>query len=164
MKKAILIFLLLGNITPAHADEGGWVKVNAQGQVISGTSVCTPDVCGNVNSEYSKLTLAAGERYVQINKADTTGNVVGPNVIGHEKMTGQFDAVANTVKFTKEETTRIGANFSFTTLTATTYAVGQGQVENTRVVTSVEATPDWIVLLQEFFVDLFANFVWSWTL
>ena len=93
MKKAILIFLLAINITPAYADEmGGWVKVDAKGTIISGTMVCTPVVCGDSNSLFSQLTLLAGKRYVQITKADpVTGNVAGPNVIDHgpnTKITG----------------------------------------------------------------------------
>jgi predicted secreted Zn-dependent protease len=62
MKKAILIFLLLGNITPAYADN--YQLVNADGS-IENTIVCTVEVCGNPNSLYSILTLKLGQKYVR---------------------------------------------------------------------------------------------------
>jgi len=100
MKKALIIFLLLLNITPAYADQGGWVKVDASGTIISGTIVCTPDVCGDVNSPYAKATLLPGERYVQITKADpVTNNVAGPNVVAptpaNTTVVGKVNPVTN---------------------------------------------------------------------
>jgi hypothetical protein len=62
MKKAILIFLLLGNITPAYADN--YQLVNADGSV-ENTIVCTVEVCGDPNSLYSILTLKLGQKYVR---------------------------------------------------------------------------------------------------
>jgi len=57
---------------------GGWVKIDASGLAISGAMVCTPSVCGDPNSLFSRLTLNAGEQYVQQTVADpVTGNVVG---------------------------------------------------------------------------------------
>ena len=80
MKKAILIFLLLGNITPAYAEDvAGWVKVDSSGNQIGQVIVCTPSVCGDSNSTYSKMTLLPGEQYVIQSKADTKGNVAGLN-------------------------------------------------------------------------------------
>ena len=55
---------------------GGWVKINADGLVISGAVVCTPSVCGagGLMSGY----LKDGESYVQQTVANpVTGNVVG---------------------------------------------------------------------------------------
>jgi hypothetical protein len=80
MKKAILIFLLLANITPAYAEEvAGWVKVDSSGNQIGQVIVCTPSVCGDSNSAYSKMTLQPGEQYVIQSKADSKGNVAGIN-------------------------------------------------------------------------------------
>jgi hypothetical protein len=80
MKKAILIFLLLGNITPAYAEDvAGWVKVDSSGNQIGQVIVCTPSVCGDNNSTYSKMTLLPGEQYVIQSKADSKGNVAGIN-------------------------------------------------------------------------------------
>jgi hypothetical protein len=80
MKKAILIFLLLGNITPAYAEDvAGWVKVDSSGNQIGQVIVCTPSVCGDSNSAYSKMTLQPGEQYVIQSKADSKGNVAGIN-------------------------------------------------------------------------------------
>jgi hypothetical protein len=80
MKKAILIFLLLGNITPAYAEDvAGWVKVDSSGNQIGQVIVCTPSVCGDSNSAYSKMTLQPGEQYVIQSKADSQGNVAGIN-------------------------------------------------------------------------------------
>jgi hypothetical protein len=80
MKKAILIFLLLGNITPAYAEDvAGWVKVDSSGNQIGQVIVCTPSVCGDSNSTYSKMTLLPGEQYVIQSKTDNKGNVAGIN-------------------------------------------------------------------------------------
>ena len=76
-----IVLLLTTFIVPAPAtanDQGAWVKVDANGKAIGGAIVCTPDVCGDVNSPYAKATLQAGERYVLQFKADpNTGNVAG---------------------------------------------------------------------------------------
>ena len=66
MKKAILIFLLLGNITPAYADN--YQLVNADGSV-ENTIVCTHEICGNPNSLYSFLTLKSGQKYVRVDQS-----------------------------------------------------------------------------------------------
>lgn len=79
MKKAIFIILLALNITPAHANEGGWVKVDASGNQIGQVIVCTPSVCGDSSSTYAKMTLKEGERYVLQSKPDDKGNVSGIN-------------------------------------------------------------------------------------
>ena len=82
MKRVIGVALtglfLLGNV-PAHASEetGAWVAVDADGNAVGQAIVCTPSVCGDVNSLYSKLTLNAGEKYVLQSKALSDGNVVG---------------------------------------------------------------------------------------
>lgn len=70
---------LLMFIPTAQANEqGGWVKVDANGNAIGGVIVCTPDVCGDPNSPYAKATLGTGERYIQQTKANpNTGNVIG---------------------------------------------------------------------------------------
>jgi hypothetical protein len=70
----------LANITPAHAEEvAGWVKVDSSGNQIGQVIVCTPSVCGDSNSAYSKMTLQPGEQYVIQSKADSKGNVAGIN-------------------------------------------------------------------------------------
>ena len=69
-----------GNGSCANPNDpcGGWVKINADGLVISGASVCTPSVCGDSNSVFSRLTLKDGEQWVQQTVADpVTGNVTG---------------------------------------------------------------------------------------
>jgi hypothetical protein len=76
-----VVLLLTTFIIPAPAtanDPGAWIKVDANGKAIGGAIVCTPDVCGDVNSSYARATLQAGERYVLQFKADPiTGNVAG---------------------------------------------------------------------------------------
>jgi hypothetical protein len=66
MKKAILIFFLLVNITPAHADN--YQLVNEDGS-IANTIVCTHELCGNPNSLYSVLTLKLGQKYVRADQS-----------------------------------------------------------------------------------------------
>jgi hypothetical protein len=94
MKKAILIFLLLANITPAYAEEvAGWVKVDSSGNQIGQVIVCTPSVCGDSNSAYSKMTLQPGEQYVIQSKADSKGNVAGINPTPETQL--KVDVVSN---------------------------------------------------------------------
>ena len=77
--KLLVAALLIAGIAPAQAsDLGAWVKVDANGNAIGGAIVCTPDVCGDQNSDYAKATLGAGEQYVLQAKADPiTNNVAG---------------------------------------------------------------------------------------
>lgn len=77
VKLLIVTFLILGT-APSQADEGAWVKVNQNGDVVGDVIVCTPDVCGDRNSPYAQATLNDGERYVLQVKADPiTKNVAG---------------------------------------------------------------------------------------
>jgi hypothetical protein len=75
MKKAILIFLLLGNITPAYADS--YLLVNADGS-IANKIVCTVEVCGNTNSLYSMMTLKPGQKYVREGENTTVAKETQP--------------------------------------------------------------------------------------
>jgi hypothetical protein len=179
MKKVILILLLSLNITPAFADEGGWVKVNASGKVISGTMVCTPEVCGDVNSSYAKLTLLPGERYVQITKADQTGNVTGPNVVApilaNQTVEAKVDPVTNVMTVIKKTVEPVAPRVTIVKETQTTFSV-----ETATPVTLVKAPvidviePEtikedpvfisWLDAVHLMFVNLFKNFTWAWTL
>jgi hypothetical protein len=180
MKKAILIFLLAINITPAHANEvGGWVKVNASGAIISGTSVCTPDVCGDVNSSFSKLTLLPGERWVQITKADTTGNVAGPNVVAqtapNQTVSAKVDPVTNVATVTTKTVEPLAPRVTVVKETETTYAVEQPvpvttvkapviEIKEPETIKEDPAFVDWLALIHDFFQKLFTNFTWAWDL
>ena len=78
MKKKIILGLLIALFpATAQADEnGGWVKVDASGVVISQGIVCTQAVCGDPGNDFGKATLQAGQRWVQQTLADpVTGNV-----------------------------------------------------------------------------------------
>jgi hypothetical protein len=177
MKKAILIFLLLGNITPAHADQGGWVMVDASGKVISGTIVCTPDVCGDPNSPYAKATLQLGQRYVQITKADQTGNVAGPNVVAqtapNQTVSAKVNPVTNVATVTTTTVEPLAPRVTVIKETETTYAVEQPApvtTVKTPVIEIVEpetikedpAFIEWLDLINKMFTALFANFSWAW--
>ena len=177
MKKAILIFILLANITPAHADQGGWVMIDARGKVISGTIVCTPDVCGDPNSPYAKATLQPGQRYVQITKADQTGNVAGPNVVAqtapNQTVSAKVDPVTNVATVTTTTVDPLAPRFTVIKETETTY-----EVEQPAPVTTVKAPVieikepetikedlefiEWLDLINQMFMVLFANFSWTW--
>jgi hypothetical protein len=61
MKKITIILVMLLGVTPANADV--YVKVNANGNAIGGAIMCDAGTC-DAGSEYSRLTLQAGERYV----------------------------------------------------------------------------------------------------
>jgi hypothetical protein len=177
MKKAIFIFLLALNITPAYANEvGGWVKVNASGAVVSGTIVCTPDVCGDPNSPFSKDTLAAGESYVQIVKANSAGNVAGPSEptpeqkvrvrVNTESNLGVL--VATTVQeiapgvnaTTQKVTSYDNEEFTPTTITKETKI----DIESPNTIKQDPAFLDWLNLIHQMFIDLFTNFTWAWDL
>lgn len=177
MKKAILIFLLLGNITPAHADQGGWVMVDAGGKVISGTIVCTPDVCGDPNSPYAKATLQPGQRYVQITKADQTGNVAGPNVVAqtapNQTVSAKVDPVTNVATVSTKTVEPLAPRVTVTKETETTYAVEQPvpvttvkapviEVKEPETIKEDPAFLDWLELINQMFITLFANFTWAW--
>jgi hypothetical protein len=177
MKKAILIFLLLGNITPAHADQGGWVMVDANNKVISGTIVCTPDVCGDPNSPYAKATLQPGQRYVQITKADQTGNVAGPNVVAqtapNQTISAKVDPVTNVATVTTTTVDPLAPRVTVIKETETTYAVEQPAPVTTVKTPVIEIKEpetikedpefiEWLDLINQMFMALFANFSWTW--
>lgn len=61
MKKIIIGVVLALCSSPAYADV--YVKVDAQGNAIGGAIMCDAATCG-AGSEYSRLTLQEGERYV----------------------------------------------------------------------------------------------------
>jgi hypothetical protein len=61
MKKITIILIMLLGVTPAYADV--YVKVDANGNAIGGAIMCDAGTCG-AGSQYSQLTLQAGERYV----------------------------------------------------------------------------------------------------
>jgi len=61
MKKIIIILALILGTTPAYADV--YVKVDANGNAIGGAIMCDAGTCG-AGSQYSQLTLQAGEQYV----------------------------------------------------------------------------------------------------
>lgn len=108
--KVLIVAFMIAGIAPAQAnDQGAWVKVDANGNAIGGAIVCTPDVCGNVNSEYAKATLGAGEQYVLQAKADPiTGNVAG---IGNNNPGVQVkvDLVTHEWTITRNETVAISS-------------------------------------------------------
>jgi len=177
MKKAILIFLLLINITPAHAEEGGWVMVDAGGKVISGTIVCTPDVCGDVNSPYSKATLQPGQRYVQITKADATGNVVGPNVLAqtaaNQTVSAKVEPATNVATVTTTTVQPLAPRVTVIKETETTFAIDQAapvttvknpviEIEEPETIKEDLEFMDWLKLINQMFTILFANFTWAW--
>jgi hypothetical protein len=58
---ALSVTLLAGNLAPSFADV--YVKVDANGNAIGGAIMCDAGTCG-AGSEYSRLTLQEGERYV----------------------------------------------------------------------------------------------------
>jgi hypothetical protein len=176
VKKLIIILLAFANITPAVADQGGWVKVNANNQVVSGTIVCTPDVCGDANSPYSKGTLSAGERYVQVTKADTTGNVAGPNVVAptapNEVVIGTIDPAtqAMTVTRTVEEPFAPGvtvvreSNTKFSVnepAIITTYKDLVLKIESSETLSKNERFIEWIKIVRKLLEKIYPDFVWS---
>jgi hypothetical protein len=79
--KVILITALLLQPTNAFAeDSNAWVKVDNNGNAISGAIVCAQSVCGDPNSLYSRRTLQNNERYVLQALATPDGNVAGMNI------------------------------------------------------------------------------------
>ena len=179
MKKALIIFLLLLNITPAYADQGGWVKVDASGTIISGTIVCTPDVCGDVNSPYAKATLLPGERYVQITKADpVTNNVAGPNVVAprpaNETVVATVNPVTNVATITTTTVEPFAPKTKVKRETTTTYSVEAPTtttvippvviVENKETAKEDPELLDWFALLEQMLkgLDIIFNWNWNW--
>lgn len=177
MKKAIFILLLVLNITPAYAEEGGWVKVDASGTIISGTIVCKTEVCGDQNSLYSKLTLQPGERYVQITKAPSSEKVTGPNVLTppapNEKVIGKVDPVTNVATVTTQIVEPLAPRVTVIKETQTTFSLEQPQpvtvvkepVIEIKEPETIKEDPEfveWLDLINKMFTTLFANFSWAW--
>lgn len=178
MKKVILIFLLALNITPAHAEQGGWVKVSAEGKIISGTLVCTPDVCGDVNSVFSKLTLQPGERYVQVTKADATGAVTGPNVLAmptNHSVSATVNPNTDVATIKTTITEPLAPSVTVVRKIETVYEVEKSAPVTTikePVIEIVEPETikenlefiNWLNLLNDLFQKLFVNFTLVWEL
>jgi hypothetical protein len=178
MKKAILIFLFAINITPAHANEiGGWVKVNANGAVISGTIVCTPDVCGDPNSEYSKDTLLPGESYVQIVRATSDGNVAGPNVPlenNNQIVTVKANAENNLATIVRKSVEEVSPGITVIKQQETTYDNEQSSAKIIAKEASIKIEQivikedpsflNWLNVLNQLLFDWLTNFTWAWDL
>ena len=175
MKKLIIILIALINITPAVADQGGWVKVNSSNQVISGTIVCTPDVCGDVNSPYAKGTLSAGERYVQITKADTTGNVAGPNVVAptapNEVVVGRIDPVTEVMTVTRTTEEPFAPGVTVVRESETKFAKNEPvvitnykelvlKIQSVEILRENERFIEWIKIVRKILEKLYPDFVW----
>jgi hypothetical protein len=175
VKKLIIIFLVFVNITPAVADQGGWVKVDANNQVISGTIVCTPDVCGDANSPYSQGTLSAGERYVQIARPDATNNVAGPNVIApttpNEVIVGRIDPVTEVMTVTKITEEPFAPGITVVRESNTRYSVNEPtiittykdlvlKIENNELLRENERFIEWIKTIRKILEKLYPDFVW----
>lgn len=60
---AVVIGLFFALITVANAQADVYVKVDANGNAIGGAIMCDALTCG-AGSEYSRLTLQAGEQYI----------------------------------------------------------------------------------------------------
>lgn len=78
MKKTLMIILTTLLLQPTNAfaeDNNAWVKVDNNGNAISGAIVCAQSVCGDANSLYSRATLQNNERYVLQALATPDGNV-----------------------------------------------------------------------------------------
>lgn len=74
--KKIVIGLLVTTLTISTAYADTYVKVDANGNAISGPIACSADTCGGTNSLYEQLTLGTGERYVL---QSVTGGGIGNN-------------------------------------------------------------------------------------
>ena len=114
---------------------GGWVVIDENGTVVSGAQVCTPSVCGDPNSAFSKAVLKPGQRYVQQTYADpNTGNVAG---IGNNNPGTVLTYDNNSQLFTVTRETPAGAQVS-------TFGLA-----DTKDGTIKYAHPDGIVLVPE---------------
>lgn len=61
MRKTLVAALLIASIAPAHADV--YVAVDENGNAVGGAIMCDAATCAD-GSEYSRLTLQPGQRYV----------------------------------------------------------------------------------------------------
>ena len=94
MKKAIAITaLLVGTLTPANADV--YVKVDANGNAVDNAILCDAVTCGD-SSEYSRLTLKEGERYVLQGYGDAGIGNNNPNTAVKVDIPTQTWTVINT--------------------------------------------------------------------
>jgi len=141
----IIITALLLSLFPAVAnadDRGAWVVVDANGIVVSQAIVCTPDVCGNPNSEIYKMFVSGNNRFVQQSASDpVTGNVAG---IGNNNPNTQVSVDNSsvwTITRTAPDSTTIVSQSQFQFQDSRTVAVVLTPVE-TITVASLLASPN----------------------
>ena len=173
MKKVLIaIALTVLSVNNAYAEEqGAWVAVDSTGKVVSGAIVCTPSVCGDVNSPYAKGTLQEGQKYVLQTKADSNGNVAG---IGANNANQEIkvDVVTNTFTVTSTLETALTPTTTVVRENVQTFNPyvsnnGLGESLNTNVTTTtvkvetkntVDKTNPYVKLNQ------FGDFVFDWEL
>jgi hypothetical protein len=86
--KRVIIGLVIALASTQSASADVYVKVDAQGNAISGAIMCDAATCG-AGSEYSRLTLGPGESYVLQGKGDSG---IGNNTPG---ITAKVDLQTN---------------------------------------------------------------------
>ena len=93
-----------GGIPPTREPQGGWVKIDASGNVISTGMSCTYSVCGDPNSTFSKHTTQNGESYVQQTGADpVTGDALAGVGNNNPGTTVTYDRPSETFTIVREE-------------------------------------------------------------
>jgi hypothetical protein len=158
MKKIIITVVLALSITPAYADV--YVKVDAQGNAISGAIVCDASTCG-AGSEYSRLTLQEGEQYVLQGTGSTGIGNNNPEKKVVVDIPTQVWTVTNTTteqvenRFTPQENLLNNLPVQLETTTVVT-DTATAKIETATVLNNINfASPDW---LSEF-MTWFNNFI-----
>lgn len=178
MKKIVVLIFCLFFTTPAYAnDEGAWVKVDANGKAIGQAIVCTPAVCGDSESLYSKLTLQPGERYVLQSKADSNGNVTGVGAgqranaeVQVNLQTNEWTVITkNEIEIKEQENVEITEKPKKIKVTAETVLVEKINIDNslTTVINTVDVKSEILEMPpvtnnQETVNDWYADFLTEW--
>jgi hypothetical protein len=121
--------------------------------------------------------LLPGERYVQITRADTTGNVAGPNVLAqsapNKKVSAKLNPVTNLATVTTTTVEPLAPGVTVIKEAETTYSVEQSapvttiktpviKIQEPETIKENPAFIEWIDLINKMFITLFNNFSWAW--
>jgi hypothetical protein len=161
MKKIIITVVLSLGITPAYADV--YVKVDAQGNAISGPTMCDAVTCG-AGSDFSRATLNEGEQWV-LQKTGQSG--IGnntPNTSVKVDIPTQVWTVTNETtqkiqnQFTPQEVLYQEPPVQLETTTVVT-DTATAKIETATVLSNIDFTsPNWLSEIMAWFNNFIKQF------
>jgi len=161
MKKIIMTVVLALSMTPAYADV--YVKVDAQGNAISGPAMCDAITCG-AGSDFSRATLNEGEQWVlQGTGQSGVGNGTSGISVKVDIPTQVWTVTNETTQkiqhqFTPQETIYIEPPVQLETTTVVT-DTATAKIETATVSSNINFTsPDWLKEIMAWFNNFIKQF------